>query len=51
MARTLEILSLDKDGYQGATVTSGNDVPVSPFLGPLPIAVNALFAGLDDESL
>jgi Uma2 family endonuclease len=47
-ARTLEILSLDQDTYRGVVVFSGDDMLVSPLLGPLPISASALFAGLDD---
>jgi Uma2 family endonuclease len=47
-ARNLEILVLDKDTYHEGIVVSGDDMPVSPLLGPLPIPVKDIFAGLDE---
>jgi Uma2 family endonuclease len=46
--RTLEILALDKDTFHEGIVVSGDDVPVSPLLGPLPIPAKDIFAGLDE---
>ena len=47
-ARTLEILSLDRDAFHLAVAASGADTPVSPLLGVLPIATDELFAGYED---
>jgi Uma2 family endonuclease len=46
-ARTLEILTLDRDAFHLAVAASGDETPVSPLLGPLPITVAELFAGID----
>jgi len=46
-ARTLEILALDRDAFHRAVAASDEERPVSPLLGPLPIAVDELFAGID----
>ena len=46
-ARTLEILSLDRDALHGVVAASGTDQPISPLLGPLSIVVDDLFAGID----
>ena len=47
-ARTLDILALDGDAYRVAVATSGQEQPVSPLLGPLPLATDELFAGIED---
>jgi Uma2 family endonuclease len=47
-ARTVEVLALDRDAFHLAVSASGSDNPVSPLLGPLPIAVEGLFAGIED---
>jgi Uma2 family endonuclease len=47
-ARTIEILVLDRDAFHLAVTASGSDIPVSPLLGPLPIAVERFFAGIED---
>jgi Uma2 family endonuclease len=44
---TLEILSLAGGAFQSAGVASGQERPVSPLLGPLPVAVADLFAGIE----
>jgi Uma2 family endonuclease len=46
-ARTLEILTLDRDAFHLAAAASGDETPVSPLLGSLPARVNDLFAGID----
>jgi Uma2 family endonuclease len=46
-ARTVEILSLDRDAFHLAAAGSGDETPVSPLLGSLPARVNDLFAGID----
>lgn len=46
-ARTLEILSLDGDAFHLAVAASGEERAVSPLLGPLPIAADGLFAGIE----
>ena len=46
-ARTFEILSLDRDALHLVVAATGSEQPVSPLLGPLPIAVDDLFAGID----
>ena len=46
-ARTIEILALDRDAFHLAVAASGDETPVSPLLGPLPIAVADLFADID----
>jgi Uma2 family endonuclease len=45
--RTLEILALDRDALHLVITASGADRPLSPLLGPLTIAVDDLFAGID----
>jgi Uma2 family endonuclease len=46
-ARTIEILSLDRDAFHLAFAASGDETPVSPLLGPLPTTAADLFAGVD----
>jgi len=46
-ARTIEILALDRDAFHLTVVASGDETPVSPLLGPLPITAADLFAGMD----
>ena len=46
-ARTIEILTLDRDAFHLAVAASGDEMPVSPLLGPLPITTTDLFAGMD----
>jgi Uma2 family endonuclease len=46
-ARTLEILALDRDAFHSILIASGADTPTSPLFGPLPIAINDLFAGIE----
>ncbi|HKG28786.1 MAG TPA: Uma2 family endonuclease [Thermomicrobiales bacterium] len=46
-ARTIEILALDRDAFHLAVAASGDETPVSPLLGQLPIKANELFAGID----
>jgi len=46
-ARTIEILTLDRDAFHLAVAASGNETPVSPLLGPLPTTAAALFADID----
>ena len=47
-ARTIEILALDRDAFHLAVAASGDETPVSPLLGTLPITAAELFAGIDD---
>jgi len=46
-ARTIEILALDRDAFHLAVAASGDETPVSPLLGQLPITANELFANID----
>jgi len=46
-ARTIEILTLDRDAFHLAVAASGDETPVSPLLGALPLTVSDLFAGID----
>ena len=46
-ARTLEILTLDRDALHLTVAASGETVPTSPLLGPLAVTVEALFAGIE----
>jgi Uma2 family endonuclease len=46
-ARNIEILTLDRDALHSVQTASGDETPVSPLLGPLPIAADDLFAGAD----
>ena len=46
-ARTIEILALDRDAFHLAVAASGDETPVSPLLGQLPITANELFADID----
>jgi Uma2 family endonuclease len=47
-ARTIEILTLDRDALHLVVAASGNETPVSPLLGPLPTTAADLFAGIED---
>lgn len=46
-ARTIEILALDRDALHRVSVSSGEDTPVSPLLGSLPVTAADLFAGIE----
>ncbi len=46
-ARTLEIFVLDRDAFHLAVAASGDERPVSPLLGLLPVAVAELFPTID----
>lgn len=46
-ARTIEILTLDRDAFHLAVAASGDESPVSPLLGPLPVTAADLFTGID----
>jgi Uma2 family endonuclease len=46
-ARTIEILALDRDAFHLAVAVAGDETPVSPLLGTLPITAAALFADID----
>src|ERR687898_383812 len=46
-ARTIEILTLDRDAFHLAVAASGDETPVSPLLGPIPTRADDLFAGID----
>jgi Uma2 family endonuclease len=46
-ARTLTLLTLDRDALHLAVMATGEDLPVSPLLGELPFAVSDVFAGID----
>jgi Uma2 family endonuclease len=47
-ARTIEILALDRDAFHLTVAASGDETPVSPLLGPLPVTVAELFADIDN---
>jgi Uma2 family endonuclease len=47
-ARTIEILSLDRDAFHLALAVSGGAPLDSPILGQLPITANDLFAGIEN---
>jgi Uma2 family endonuclease len=46
-SQTLDILSLDRDALHLTESASGNAIPTSPLLGPLPLAVADIFAGIE----
>jgi|SRR3954447_17350150 len=46
-ARTLTMLTLDRDALHLAVTAAGSDRPVSPILSELPFAVAEIFAGID----
>jgi Uma2 family endonuclease len=46
-ARTLTMLTLDRDALHLAVTASGSELAVSPLLGALPFAVSDIFAGID----
>jgi Uma2 family endonuclease len=46
-ARTLEILTLDRDALHMTVSASGDFIPTSPLLGPLSVAVENLFVGVE----
>jgi Uma2 family endonuclease len=45
--QTIEILTLDRDAFHLTMAASGDEIPVSPLLGPLPLAAADLFTGID----
>jgi Uma2 family endonuclease len=45
--RTIEILALDRDAFHLAVAASGDETPVSPLLGTLPVTASAFFADID----
>ncbi len=47
-ARTIEILALDCDALHLVAVSSGDEIPVSPLLGQLPVTAAGIFAGIGD---
>jgi Uma2 family endonuclease len=47
-ARTIEILTLDRDALHTTTVAAGADTLVSPLLGALDITVESLFPTIED---
>jgi Uma2 family endonuclease len=47
-ARTVEMLTLDRDALHIATVASGSDTLVSPLLGTLDITVDSLFPTIEE---
>jgi len=47
-ARSLEILTLDRDAFHQAFAASGDEMPVSPLLGRLPVAVADLIPAMRD---
>ena len=46
-ARRIEILTLDRDAFHLAVAASGDETPVSPLFGALPLTAADLFAGID----
>lgn len=48
-ARTLMILVLEHNALHEAVLATSEDPAVSPLLGPLPIVVADLFAGIEDQ--
>jgi Uma2 family endonuclease len=46
-ARTFDILTLDRDALHLTESASNNTAPTSPLLGPLPVPVAELFAGIE----
>ena len=46
-ARTIEILTLDRDAFHLAVTASRQETPESPLLGPLPTTADDLFAGVE----
>ena len=46
-ARTIEMLALDRDAFHLAVAASGDETPVSPLFGTLPLTAAALFADID----
>jgi Uma2 family endonuclease len=47
VARTLEILTLDRDAFHLVSVSTGRDASVSPLFGSLPFVADDLFAGIE----
>lgn len=47
-ARTIEMFVLDGDALHSTGLVSGADVPVSPLFGPLPLAADEIFAGIEE---
>ncbi|MGH2616281.1 MAG: Uma2 family endonuclease [Thermomicrobiales bacterium] len=45
--RSIEILALDRDALHSVQMASGGETPNPPLFGPLPIAVDDLFADAD----
>jgi Uma2 family endonuclease len=48
-AKTLEILTLDRDALHSFTVASGDAVPISPLLGSLAVSTASLFPDIDED--
>jgi Uma2 family endonuclease len=46
-ARTIEILTLNRDAFHLAVAAVADETPVSPLLGPLPTTAAALFDDSD----
>ena len=46
-ARTIEILTLDRDALYRVAVWSGDETPASPLLGSLPVTAAEIFAGIE----
>ena len=46
-ARTIEILTLDRDAFHLAVAASSDATPVSPLLGPLPAPADELFTEIE----
>lgn len=47
-AKTLEILTLDRDALHSVAIATGDDVPTSPLFGSLAISAKTLFPDLDE---
>jgi len=46
-ARTIEVLTLDRDAFHLTHAASGDEKPVSPLLGALSTRIDDLFVGND----
>ena len=47
-ARTIEMLTLDRDALHWVAVWSGDETPASPLLGSLPVTAAEIFAGIEE---
>jgi Uma2 family endonuclease len=50
MLRSVDVLALDREGFQTSDTGAGGGQVASPLLGSIPFALEAIFAGLDESA-